>query len=71
MFVYNCCPSLIFKSLLGVGLGVGALLSLVIFRRRLWPIHYGVGIGFGYALKDFELQLNNVPGSRHCPMKKA
>lgn len=42
----------------GVGLAVGSVLSLVLFKRRLWPVHYGIGIGFGYALKDLELDLN-------------
>ena len=42
----------------GVGLAVGSVLSLVLFKRRLWPIHYGIGIGFGYALKDLEIDLN-------------
>ena len=43
----------------GVGFAVGTVLSLLIFKRRLWPVHYGAGIGFGYALKDLEIDLNS------------
>ena len=44
---------------LGVGLAAGTVLSLLIFKRRMWPVHYGIGIGFGYALKDLEIALNS------------
>ncbi|KAI2808508.1 hypothetical protein RDWZM_005778 [Blomia tropicalis] len=53
----------------GVGLGVGTVLSLIIFKRRMFPIHYGIGIGLGYALKDLELDLNRANAPK-CPHKK-
>lgn len=43
----------------GVGLAAGGLLSLLFFKRRAFPIHYGVGIGIGYAVKQLELELNS------------
>ena len=49
----------VFFSFLGIGFAIGTTLSLVLFRRRLWPIHYGIGIGFGYSLKDLEIDLNS------------
>lgn len=42
----------------GIGIAVGSLTSLILFKRRAWPIHYGIGIAFGYSLKDFEICLN-------------
>ncbi|KAH7643027.1 MICOS complex subunit MIC10 [Dermatophagoides farinae] len=42
----------------GIGIAAGSLASLILFKRRVWPIHYGIGIAFGYSLKDFEICLN-------------
>lgn len=44
----------------GYGLGIGTLFSLMIFRRRTFPIHLGTGIGFGFALSDYNKQLKSV-----------
>jgi len=44
----------------GYGFGIGALSSITIFRRRLFPIYLGVGIGFGYALSDYNKQLKSI-----------
>ena len=32
---------------MGSGLAVGAILSLVLFKRRAWPLFFGTGSGFG------------------------
>ena len=32
---------------MGSGLAVGAVLSLVLFKRRAWPLVFGTGSGFG------------------------
>uniref|UniRef100_A0A0K8RFJ3 MICOS complex subunit MIC10 n=1 Tax=Ixodes ricinus TaxID=34613 RepID=A0A0K8RFJ3_IXORI len=32
---------------MGAGLGVGVVFSLVLFKRRAWPVVFGLGSGFG------------------------
>ena len=44
----------------GYGFGIGALSSLLIFRRRLFPIYLGIGIGFGFALSDYNKHLRSI-----------
>ncbi|KAI1890775.1 hypothetical protein AGOR_G00157090 [Albula goreensis] len=34
---------------LGVGLAIGAVLSATIFKRRIWPVAFGSGVGLGNA----------------------
>jgi inner membrane organizing system protein 1 len=43
---------------MGTGLLIGSVFSLIIFRRRLWPIHFGLGTGFGFAVNDLQHDLN-------------
>jgi len=42
---------------MGTGLLVGSVFSLILFRRRMWPITFGVGTGFGFAANDFQHDL--------------
>jgi inner membrane organizing system protein 1 len=35
-----------------VGLGVGVGLSVVLFKRRTWPIAFATGTGFGMAYTE-------------------
>ncbi|XP_072334361.1 MICOS complex subunit MIC10 isoform X2 [Scyliorhinus torazame] len=34
---------------LGVGFGLGIIFSLIVFKRRSWPITFGTGLGLGMA----------------------
>ncbi|XP_033642183.1 MICOS complex subunit Mic10-like [Asterias rubens] len=36
----------------GGGLGVGIVFSVFLFKRKLWPIHMGGGIGLGMGLAN-------------------
>ncbi|CAL1290808.1 unnamed protein product [Larinioides sclopetarius] len=36
----------------GSGLAVGSVLSLVMFKRKKWPIIFGAGAGFGMGLAN-------------------
>lgn len=44
----------------GYGLGIGALFSLTLFRRRAFPVYLGTGVGFGFALSDYNKHLKSV-----------
>ncbi|XP_072334360.1 MICOS complex subunit MIC10 isoform X1 [Scyliorhinus torazame] len=33
----------------GVGFGLGIIFSLIVFKRRSWPITFGTGLGLGMA----------------------
>jgi len=43
----------------GAGAATGTALSLVLFRRRFWPITLGVGLGMGMALSNCQNNLND------------
>ncbi|XP_055390346.1 MICOS complex subunit Mic10-like [Condylostylus longicornis] len=45
------------------GLLIGATLSLLLFRRRSWPIIMGTGFGIGAAFKNCERELNSINSS--------
>ena len=36
----------------------GAVLSLVLFKRKAWPLVFGTGSGFGMAYSNCEHQFN-------------
>merc|ERR1711953_993379 len=36
----------------GTGAALGSLLSLVLFKRKLWPITFGLGTGFGIGYSN-------------------
>ncbi|BES96209.1 UPF0327 protein C1orf151-like [Nesidiocoris tenuis] len=44
----------------GGGVLVGAVSSLIIFKRRSWPIITGTGFGLGLAYGNCERQLRDV-----------
>ena len=45
-------------SSLPVGLTVGCVFSLLLFKRRMWPVTFGVGSGFGMGYSNCEHELN-------------
>jgi len=40
------------------GLTVGTVFSLVLFKRRMWPITFGMGAGFGMGYNNCERDIN-------------
>jgi len=40
------------------GLAIGAVLSLVLFKRKSWPMVFGLGSGFGMAYTNCEQEIN-------------
>lgn len=40
------------------GLTVGSVLSLVLFKRRMWPVTFGLGAGFGMGYNNCEREVN-------------
>ncbi|XP_075152807.1 MICOS complex subunit Mic10-like [Haematobia irritans] len=40
------------------GLAIGAVLSLLIFKRKAWPIIMGTGFGAGVSYRTCEKDLN-------------
>jgi inner membrane organizing system protein 1 len=43
---------------LGSGVVTGGVLSLVLFKRKLWPVTLGAGIGLGMAMSNCQNKLN-------------
>ncbi|KAL1428485.1 hypothetical protein MTO96_002859 [Rhipicephalus appendiculatus] len=42
----------------GTGFGVGALFSLLLFKRRAWPVIFGIGSGFGMGYNNCQHTFN-------------
>nr|XP_040573663.1 MICOS complex subunit Mic10-like [Lepeophtheirus salmonis] len=53
---------------IGGGLGIGAVASLLLFKRRLWPVIFGIGSGFGMGYSNCNHELNK-PFSKPCGSK--
>ncbi|CAE7197155.1 unnamed protein product [Rhizoctonia solani] len=58
---------LIVKS--GIGFGVGVVASVLLFRRRGWPVALSTGFGAGTAYADCDRSFNpaRIPGTRIIP----
>ncbi|CAE6476748.1 unnamed protein product [Rhizoctonia solani] len=63
----RCVADLIVKS--GVGFGVGIVASVLLFRRRGWPVALSTGFGAGAAYADCDRSFNpaRIPGTRIVP----
>ncbi|KAI9708190.1 MAG: Mitochondrial inner membrane organizing system component [Bogoriella megaspora] len=46
----HCISSLVIRSSLGVGFGV--VFSVLLFKRRAWPVWTGLGFGAGRAWEE-------------------
>ncbi|CAL8253771.1 MICOS complex subunit MIC10 [Gadus morhua] len=44
---------------IGAGLGLGIVLSVVFFKRRTWPISFGLGTGLGMAASNCQNDLRS------------
>lgn len=42
------------------GLAIGSVLSLLIFKRKAWPIIMGTGFGAGVSYRTCEKDLNSM-----------
>jgi hypothetical protein len=52
----RCLSSLIIKS--GLGLSFGIIFSMLLFKRRAWPLWLGTGFGAGRAVEECD-QVHN------------
>ncbi|KAF7986060.1 hypothetical protein HWV62_41442 [Athelia sp. TMB] len=60
----RCVADLLVKA--GVGFSVGVVASVILFRRRAWPIGLSTGFGLGAAYADCDRSFNpaRIPGTR-------
>ncbi|KAG9019364.1 hypothetical protein FRB90_003468 [Tulasnella sp. 427] len=60
----RCLADTIVK--VGIGFSVGVVGSVLLFKRRQWPIMLSTGFGAGFAINDCDRQFNpaRVPGTR-------
>ncbi|KAH8102081.1 hypothetical protein BXZ70DRAFT_930169 [Cristinia sonorae] len=63
----RCLADLVVKT--GVGFGVGVVASVILFRRRGWPVALSTGFGAGAAYADCDRSFNpaRIPGTRIVP----
>ncbi|KAJ7715576.1 hypothetical protein DFH07DRAFT_762747 [Mycena maculata] len=60
----RCLADFLVKA--GVGFSAGVVLSVVLFKRRTWPIALSTGFGGGVAYADCDRSFNSarIPGTR-------
>ncbi|KAF8876454.1 DUF543-domain-containing protein [Mucidula mucida] len=63
----RCMADFLVKA--GVGFGAGVVASVILFRRRTWPIALSTGFGAGAAYADCDRSFNpaRIPGTRIIP----
>jgi len=54
----KCVADTLIKT--GAGVVTGGVLSLIVLRRRLWPVTLGAGIGLGMAMANCQHKLNKT-----------
>lgn len=66
-----CLSNTIVKT--GIGFSAGVVLSVLLLRRRAWPVWLGTGFGLGAGYTDCERSFNPVavPGVRLVPAAEA
>ncbi|EIM87222.1 DUF543-domain-containing protein [Stereum hirsutum FP-91666 SS1] len=52
----RCIADLLVKT--GIGFGAGVVASVILFRRRTWPIALSTGFGAGAAYADCDRSFN-------------
>ncbi|KAG6853665.1 hypothetical protein C0991_002463 [Blastosporella zonata] len=60
----RCLADFLVKA--GVGFSAGVVASVILFRRRTWPIALSTGFGAGAAYADCDRSFNpaRIPGTR-------
>lgn len=63
----RCLADFLVKA--GVGFSAGVVASVILFRRRTWPIALSTGFGAGAAYSDCDRSFNpaRIPGTRIIP----
>ncbi|KLT45100.1 DUF543-domain-containing protein [Cutaneotrichosporon oleaginosum] len=63
----NCLADLLVNA--GIGFGAGIVASVILFRRRGWPVALSTGFGAGVAYSNCNYSLNPyvLPGTKVLP----
>ncbi|THV02207.1 DUF543-domain-containing protein [Dendrothele bispora CBS 962.96] len=63
----RCLADFVVKA--GVGFSAGVVASVILFKRRTWPIALSTGFGAGAAYADCDRSFNpaRIPGVRVIP----
>ncbi|KAF9652256.1 DUF543-domain-containing protein [Thelephora ganbajun] len=63
----RCVADLLVKT--GIGFGIGVVASVILFKRRTWPVALSTGFGAGTAYADCDRSFNpaRIPGTRILP----
>lgn len=63
----RCVADTLLKT--GTGLGLGVVFSLLLFKRRPWPVTLGAGFGMGYALSNCQHDFRRVASVHLAPVR--
>ncbi|KAI5853755.1 hypothetical protein BZA05DRAFT_394598 [Tricharina praecox] len=56
----KCLSNLVVKSALGAGFGI--IFSILLFKRRAWPVSFGLGIGAGRSYAECDQEFKGAAG---------